>query len=219
MNGYPLTIEWTMTILTLIIFWACAIVFWIKSKGSELKAQKMFFIGLIGFFICWGLMRVFFLVSNIYEGIDLFLYSTYWRIASSIGILALLCILIVMESYLVKSKYIFSIITIIGLILAIFLPLEPEKITGARLATYIFLPAGGISILGLYLYLYIKLTGKARHETGFITTGIALIFLGYLVSIEFVQTFIPLEIINILSPVLMIAGALLFTIIYYRKEQ
>ncbi|MHA1752529.1 MAG: hypothetical protein ACTSYZ_09180 [Candidatus Helarchaeota archaeon] len=201
-----------------IVFWVCAIVFWAKSKKSELKSQKRFFIGISFFFIFWGIMRIMFIFSNYYYEIDLSLYSFYWKIASTIGIGGLLSILIVLEIYMVKSKFIFSIITFIGLLLAIILPINGTEISGARLATYIFLPTGALSILGLYIYLYIKLSGRARHETGIIAWGLTLIFLGYTLTIELIKHIFNTELISPIASVVMICGALLYTTMYYFKK-
>lgn len=208
-----------LTILSMIIFWICAVLFWIKSRKSELKSQKLFFIGVSGFFILWGIMRIAFTIANYYFEIDLGLYEILWKIAAGIGIAAILCILLVMETYMVKSKYIFSIITLIGLVLSLALPVEGKEISGGRLAAYIFLPIGAVSILFLYLYLYIKLTGKTRHVTGVITGGLTLIFLGYILNIELIKNlFGNPGVMDIIASIVMISGGLIYTIMYYMKE-
>ncbi|MHA1268198.1 MAG: hypothetical protein ACTSPY_00305 [Candidatus Helarchaeota archaeon] len=200
------------------IFWLCAILFWIKYRKIEMKSQKRFFLGISSFFILWGIMRLVFTASNYYKGIDEFLFSTYWRIASGIGIAGILSILLVIETYMVKSKYIFSIITLVGLVLAMVLPIEGTEIKGARLATYVTLPVGALSILGLYLYLYIKLSGRSRHETGIITGGIALIFFGYILNIELFKQLFGAEIVDPLASIIMIIGALIYSLMYFRKK-
>ena len=219
MQDIYLIINWLFVFINIIIFWICAILFLIKSKRSELNSQKIFFIGVSAFFIFWGFMRLVFEFSNYYIEIDLNLYSTLWKVASSLGIAAILSIIIVMETYMVKSKYVFSIITLLGLILCIILPIYGHEISGARLAAYIFLPAGGLSIIALYLYLYIKLSGRARHTTGFIAAGLTLIFLGYLLNIELIKQLITIDIMGIITSIIMICGGLLYTILYYKKSE
>ncbi|MHA1229956.1 MAG: hypothetical protein ACTSRP_00095 [Candidatus Helarchaeota archaeon] len=207
-----------LIICNVAVFWACAVVFIFKLKTYELKSQKRFFLGLALFFIFWGLMKICFTISNYYKNIDLIYYSIYWKIAASLGICGLLSIILVLETYMVKSKYFFSIITLIGLVLAMTLPISGTEITGARLASYIFLPLGAISIILLYLYLYVKLTGKLRHETGLILWGILLIFLGYSVNIELIKKYFDPILLDHISSIMMICGALLYTLMYYRKK-
>lgn len=213
------TINLILIIVNIIAFCIFAVMFWKKSTQAELKSKKRFYIGVGAFFIFWAMMRIVFTISNNLLEEDYISYGITWKIASVLGIAALLSILIVMETYMVKSKYIFSTITLIGLVLSIVLPIEGREITGARLAAYITLPIGAISILLLYLYLYIKLPGGTRHRTGFITTGLALIFLGYILNVELMKQLISVEfVMDIIATVVMLLGGFLYTVLYYKQE-
>jgi len=212
------SLDQILSIIAAIIFWICSFLFSIKAKIVEDKSNKKFFIGVSIFFLFWGIMRIFFLIAYMYLNIDLIIYSLWWKIASISGIISILAILLVMETYLVKSRYIFSIITIIGLILVIILPIYGTEISYARLASYIFFPAGGFSIVILYLYLFFKVPGKDKRTIGLIALGIIMIFTGYTLSVELVKKFFEREFMDIISTIIMIIGGLLYTLVYYLKK-
>ncbi|MHA1650737.1 MAG: hypothetical protein ACTSYB_11130 [Candidatus Helarchaeota archaeon] len=216
MQELELLLDNIFQILHIIIFIICSIILFIKSRRLELSEQKKFFIGLAGFALGWSLTHLTFLFVNIMPEEDP-LFAVLWKIAACIGILALLSIILVIERYAVKSKYVFSIITLIGLILVIVLPIYGREISGARLASYIFLPIGASSIVFLYLYLIIKLTGEPRRETIYVFIGILLIFFGYALGTELLSgVYIPYRFV--INSLLMICGGILVTIVYNKRE-
>lgn len=191
--------------MLIITFGGCTALILIKTIKIRDSDQAWFFLGLFGFFLGWCLVLILYFFSD--------------KAAYIVGIAGLLSILFVIEKYAVKSKYIFSIITLIGLVLVIILPLPATEISGARLASYIFLPAGGVSILVLYLYLITKVSGDLRRETIFVFLGFFLIFGGYALDIqlfESVRAMLPFW--DIMNSLLMLCGGLLLAITYYRRE-
>ena len=83
--------------------------------------------------------------------------------------------------------------------------------------TYIFTPAGVLSVIALYGYLTRKLTGEARRETTIILIGFIILIVGHVLSIELFKNMFYTWIGFVYTP-LMIAGSLIFTITYYRQE-
>ena len=164
-------------------------------------------------------MEFFFLISPPYA-VDPNLHTLTWKAAYIAGIAALLSILIVIEKYAVtKSKFIFSILVLIGLVLVVVLPLHPTEISGARLTSYIFLPAGGLSILVLYVYLITKLSGDARRETGLIFMGFFLIFGGYSLDSQLFESIASLFVFwDIMCSLLMLCGGVILALTYYRRK-
>lgn len=220
-------LEWIFEIISMIVFEVCSIFFFIKSRRAEMKSQKWFFGGLGLFFVFWGLKSIIFLFTDFigqyivvtFDPISIF-YSISWKMGTGIGIAGLLSVILVLETYSVKSKYVFSIITIVGLILALVLPIfGSETLWPARVASYVFLPWGALSIIGLYTYLSNKLTGDVKRETILILVGFILICLGYVLSVELIKQSLPFqEIMQFIYPIVQIVGSLMFTIVYFRKE-
>lgn len=203
-----------------IIFIICGVLFLIKSIKVDDASQKRFFLGFFGFFILWGTMKVIFYVADYYLLIlsDLFTFALYWKIAASLGIAGLLLIIVNLEAFVIKNtKYVFSIIGLGGLILAIALPIVGNEITWGRLATYIMLPIAVCSIIGLYAHSYINLDGSMKHETGTILFGFALMCIGYVFTTELANSLIP-YVMGTVGSITMIIGGLIFTLMYYRRE-
>ncbi len=217
MNGIVWDIDTIFRIILIIVFIACGIVLLLKARSLEMLEQRRFLLGLCAFSIGWSIMNTIFLFAETYPDTDP-LYSTLWKIATIVGISALFSVIIVVEKYTVpKTKFFFSIITIIGLALVIILPIQGTEITGARLAAYIFLPVAAASIFILYLYLIIKLSGKPRQEAVIVFLGMFLIVIGYLLDTELLKSLLPPAFI-ILDSILMICGGITITLIYYRRE-
>ena len=117
-------------ILLIITFVGCSVLILIKTVKLRSSEQKWFFLGLFGFLLGWSLLEFFFLISPPYA-VDPNLHTLTWKAAYIAGIAALLSILIVIEKYAVtKSKFIFSLLALIGLVLVVVLPLHPTEISG-----------------------------------------------------------------------------------------
>ncbi|MBD3230489.1 MAG: hypothetical protein GF329_20080 [Candidatus Lokiarchaeota archaeon] len=190
--------------------------FWyITFKKTETASQKWFSFGVGLFLMGFGFTRIFFLL---YDLIDLGYWTGFglapdlwWKFATISGLGSLLFVLIILEKYMVNTKFILSIIVSIGLVAAIILPVEEGLALDAKLATYIAIPFAVFGILGIYLYLTIKLTGKVRKKSALSFIGIFLAALGHTLA-----TVLGIELIgvdlSILSPILMMIGIIIYSI-------
>ncbi len=212
---YLLNLNIVLQILLIIFFWGYSVLLLIKIKKLDIPEQRGFFVGLFGFFLAWGFLQLMYYLAPPFA-IDPTGYETSYKIAYIFGVIAELSILIVIEKYAVpKTRFIFSIITLIGLVLIIIFPLQGETISGARLISYIFLPIGAVSIMLLYIYLFFKLSGKLRIETGVILLGITLLILGYLFDTNIFSSMPPFW--EPMCSLLMLIGGFIVAFTYYRR--
>ena len=134
-----------------------------------------------------------------------------------IGILAIVFLLIVIETYLVKkTHYILSIVELTGLIIA----LVSTDVEFARLITYITLPIAMGGVIGLYAYLFFKSSGDIRKKAGLSLDGFIIFGIGVILDTNigqnllaswfgFVPGFIPI--------IVMIVGLAIYT--YYNIKE
>ncbi len=163
-----------MRVLKLIASWA---EFWVKvvfaafmlvmgfiflRKGfvdeEEVEGQKYFKFGVAMFALMTGMTRIFFLISD-YQVPDTDMYNLFWKLAAVSSFIALIFIMIVIETYLVKTKYIFSAIGIIGTVIVSVVDISLAQILNFPL----FLLLGG-EVIVLYIYLTVKSSGDLRKK-------------------------------------------------------
>ncbi|MHA1264892.1 MAG: hypothetical protein ACTSRS_06610 [Candidatus Helarchaeota archaeon] len=202
------------------LLWMCVLVFFLygtfflkKYREAE-ETQAKFYFGLALFCICFAFMRISFLLYDLkYYFVE---PEFFWRVAAILGIGAVIFILFVIERYMVKTHYILSLITSIGLVIALIFPVTPI----GRTATYIFTPIGVLGIIGLYVYLIKNSSGIIRMKTFLALLGILIIFIGYILDTNLFQTILPLSIeeIGIITSIIMMFGGLIF-VQGYRMRQ
>ena len=181
-------IEIGAKITTIIFCFIFALYFWNRQRTADVKSARMMFLGQGLFVFCFGLTRITFIISDYFRTDPEFasivieaneaLQLLFWRISNVIGILAIIFLLIVVETYLVKSKYIFTLIATIGLILSSVLP----NIDHARLVTYITLPVALVGVIALYVYLYFKASGEIRFKAGLSLDGFIIFGVGVMLD-------------------------------------
>lgn len=163
-----------------------AIYFWKRRQTAEMKETRRILLGQGLFVFSFGLTRLGFLIADLFSPdvwkespdlvlwVDLDLYFLLWKISTIIGLLAIIFLLLVVESYLVKiSRYIFSIVASICLIIVIFSPTYEF----GRPVTYIAIPIAMAGVIALYAYLFFKSSGELRKKVslsldGFIIFGV-----------------------------------------------
>ena len=150
----------------------------------------MIFLGQGLFMICFGLTRSLFAISDFFTtdeyyknvvlvaGGDQFISDLFWKISTLVGILGIIFLLLVIETYLVKSRYFFTVIATIGLIVAMVSP----DINFSRWATYITLPIAMFGLIVLYFYLLYKGMGVVRKKAGVSVLGLFLLGVGTLLG-------------------------------------
>ncbi len=193
-----------------------------RRRTTELKETRMVFLGQALFVLSFGLTRLLFLIAdyfsedislNLVLWVDKDLYFLIWKISTAIGILAIIFLLIVIESYLVKnSRYFFSIVASIGLIFVLAAP----DIDFGRPVTYITLPIAMGAVISLYAYLYFKSSGVLRRKVQMSLNGFIIFGIGVVADTQIGQSvlnlFVPFD-PTIISVTIMALGLALYT--YY----
>jgi hypothetical protein len=208
-------IEVYLVMVNVIILFIFAGIFWYKMyKESEIASQKWYQFGIGLFLLCFGFTRIFFTLSDlVFKGYWIGFglgWEIYWKFAAISGIGSLLFVLIVLEKYMVKTKFVLSAIVLAGLIAAIILPLEEGLAFDARFATYITSPIAALGILGIYLYLTIKATGSVRKKSALAFIGILIALLGFTINTVLGKELIGVD-LGILATILMIIGIVVFS--------
>ncbi|HUX99828.1 MAG TPA: hypothetical protein VMV49_09760 [Candidatus Deferrimicrobium sp.] len=161
--------------------------FWKRRQKAEMKSTRMIFLSQGLFVLCFGITRLIFLASDyfspyvdislvIYQ--DEALYFTLWKISTLIGILAIIFLLVVIETYLVKSRYILTGTASVGLIVAL-LSMDQDF---SRLVTYVTLPIAMFGVIFLYAYLFFKGSGDIRKKAGLSLDGFIIFGIGVILD-------------------------------------
>ncbi|MHA1650813.1 MAG: hypothetical protein ACTSYB_11515 [Candidatus Helarchaeota archaeon] len=198
--------------------------FWNHRRNADLKSTRMVLLGQGLFVLCFGMTRLLFLAADYFspelpEDVVLFvdesLFFLLWKISALVGILAIIFLLLVVETYLVKSRYIFSIIAASGLIIA----LVSQDVNFSRWTTYITMPLALLGVVILYFYLFFKSSGEIRRRAIMSILGLLIFGLRVLLDttagkatltqiLGFFPAFIPLFI--------MVGGLAIYT--YYNVK-
>ena len=181
----------------------------------EAVSKKKYFMGLTLFFISHSTCRLFFMLDDyIYEETGIQIFTI---IASFLGVLSLVFIVIVIETVIFKkSKYIFSMIGVVGLF---FDALDIIFLTNNRYWVQISINLClAVFIVLIYISHIFLSTGIIRRHFTVFTIGIILFSLGELGSINQVYSLFPLALI--LAPIFMLAGliVLFYSVVRYYKE-
>ncbi|MHA1893240.1 MAG: hypothetical protein ACTSX4_01940 [Candidatus Helarchaeota archaeon] len=197
------TILW---ILTISILFGLSIVFISKSIKNE-GVQRKVFIGYATFMIAYGCTRLFFLIGtlNIQDQNTLNFFHQAGYIT---GYVSAILIFFVLEKYsLLNTKFIFTTVSIVSLIVAILLPYHFRQYF-----SYVTLPILIISIILMYISIGIKTSGEVRTYavgTGF---SVFIILSAMILDTDFVR---ELGMIQEVAPILMIIACILF--VYFQR--
>ncbi|MHA1309773.1 MAG: hypothetical protein ACTSWR_10305 [Candidatus Helarchaeota archaeon] len=211
--GSPRNIIIIIMILILIVF--CILFFYKGLKDDDNNIKKINY-GYGIFIFGYALTRIFFLFSDYERFLNGLtnLHYMYVSIAYTISMFALLVISLVIERYLVKFKYIFVISSAIALLFSIIslFALEIQSIT--QIIMYIAAGIVLLGIIGMYIYLVIKLSGKYRRRALGALFGFLLIAIGLILDIRVLEdifgTLDPVR--QIVSPISMLIGFIIFGI-------
>jgi hypothetical protein len=209
---YYFEIDEILWIVSIALLFSLFIIFLLKTRKLESKSQKRVYLGYGLFSLLYGFTRVFFILAdlcgNAFEGCQYY----YLILGYLSGTFGMIIIIIIMETYLLKSKKIFTGITIVlfCIILATFLLFPTEE--GRSLAltmTYILLPIVVLTISVSYLYLAIKSSGSSRKKAIGALVSIVLIIVGHVLNTTFYNSVFP-DTPLIIGPIIMIGGIILF---------
>ena len=144
--------------------------------GEAEGGEKYFKIGIGTFAVFSSLTRIFFLITDFnVEGSDIF--NLFWKLATASSFIAMIFIELVIETYLVKSRYVFTAISIIGTILIIVLDIPLAR----QLLLPVFLLIG-LELFILYLYVSIKSPGTIRRRSLLMIMGLFIFMVGILLD-------------------------------------
>jgi len=129
-----------------------------KIKEDETKGQRFFSLGIAMLAFMSGLTRIFFVISDFYAEYT-GTWNLLWRMATGSSFIAVIFIALVIETYLVKTKYLCSCIGIVGTIIIIFVNVDLARTLMAPIYLII-----GAEIVLLYLYVAYKSPGTLRTK-------------------------------------------------------
>ncbi len=190
-----------------------------RQKEKE-STQRSIMLGYTLFLFAYALTRTFFVLSDIEiwntGNPETYLNNVYVGIAYSLGILGAFFIIYLLERFFIHSKFIFTVLAIMILIVSIIsiFSLIPSNIP--QLIVTIALPGFFLVILLLYLYVAIKSPGDARRRALGIVAGILIIMIGLLFGSSLMGNILdPLGLYTIrilVEPFIVIAGGAVFTL-------
>ncbi len=194
----------------------------INAKKTEIEISPFLGVGLFGFFygithICWtfydyNIYEYGFAIVNNQNILDIYKTAI---IAAFCGIITLVFI---SEKILGKTKYIFTIFSIISCIYSIFFLFKIDQI---RLVAYISMPICAIIVIIACIYtIFFKTKGFVRKRFVFAFLGLVGFFVFYLVETEVVMSLLGLsrEIGSIISTTGSIGSFILWASIFLSFE-
>jgi hypothetical protein len=194
-----------LSIVLWLIFFGFSVIFGIlmirKGLGPDLeRSQREYYIAMAIFIFVHLVARIFYFYYDFIDINDLF-----WDLGATIGLLGILFVLYAIErNIFTRSKFIFTITTLIFIILLNVLPdyIKPYLQTIIVSMIGIFLPL-------IYVYVGIKSHGNIRKNSLLIAVGILIFLIGQTAhSATFFST--AVFIYFIASPVCMIVGGFIF---------
>ncbi|MHA1377155.1 MAG: hypothetical protein ACTSRG_02120 [Candidatus Helarchaeota archaeon] len=187
-------------IVLIIVLCIGGVIFLIKAlKKAEISSQKYLYLGIALFGFSFALTRYFFIVTD-FLGESNPGYLFYWRLAFITTLIALLFLEIVIETYLVKTYYIFSILCAIGIFSLFILDLN-----AARILSYILTSILMVNIVAIYIYVGKSSEGEPRTKAFLSCLGILLLAFGVVVDGTFAASLLGFD-AGIIGAIIMIFG-------------
>lgn len=194
------------------LLFGCFCLFLIKSIKLEMKSQKRVFLGYGLFLLLYGFTRLFFLIAKIYGDLYLIEEKDFYLIwGYLVGLLGVIIIIYIMETYLLKTKKILTTITIILSLINIVALMGLTTKDFALNMIYILLPSVIVAVCISYIYLIFKSTGSSRRKATWALIGIVTIFIGHIIYTHIFRSFIE-EFPFYISPIIIMIGVLIFTV-------
>ena len=209
--GYYEGISLILWIVATVLMISSTIIFMIKAIKIQEKSAKSMFIAYGLFYIFFGLTRILYIEAVYILG----MYDFFTTLGYITQILALIFIIYVLETQIVKStKFFFLIITIVAFVIALISLVGVTSIRRYFALTLLFIlvPISASVIMILYLYVIIKSIGGIRKKAIGLFIGSLMMFASQVMDSEmFISAtfpFVPLEI----TPIIMIIGVIIFTL-------
>lgn len=184
-------ISFILILIILIEYLSFGVLFLVKSRQKETSSPKRFYFGIATFSMSYGLMTFFFFISDsvktgtlpaIFTGFATFDFGIWWKVAAFFGILGFTAILFVLELDVIKTKFILTIMAIVGSVFAMILPVSESLAIDARFIITITIPYGACAVLGIYSYLIYKSHSEIRKKSIGSLVGILIVFIGFAIN-------------------------------------
>nr|MDO8108929.1 hypothetical protein [Candidatus Sigynarchaeota archaeon] len=207
-----------------IVFFFFSMIILLKKKEEELETARKIKMGYAFFMFFYSFCRIFFIVAVKYpdeawnaNSYDFFVVCGYF-----FSSLAFMCIIIVIEKYLItKTHHLFSILACAMVVLYSLCLLGIFGIDSQDLAltlSYVSSPVLTAVIVIMYIYLAVKGTADLRKKALLILFGIALIGIGAIIdgekivinAVGWFSSIIQLDMFYSIAPMIMIVGVLIF---------
>lgn len=172
-----------------------------RAAKLEKSGRKFFFLGIAVFGYLFGLTRALFLYTDLP---DVGRSNPLWRVGWVLSLLSIAAIVVVIETYIMKTKYVFTVVAIIGVVLTILLQPDQLKLINAAVSGILL-----ADVLAAYTYVAIKSEGTPRTRAIKSFLGISLIAVGLLIDGFSQDFFIGLD-ISVIGVSLMIVGLILY---------
>ena len=182
------------------------LLFFRASRKVEIESRKNVLLGYGMFCLLFGLTRFFFYVRDWCGDF----HNTIIVLGYGTGILGLICVIFILETYLIKTKKVLTLITVICFIIMIFALMGLTTRDVALTMIYILSPAALIAAVIAYIYFIVNSTGCSRKKAIGALLGVLLIFLGHFMDSNVFTGIFP-DIPSVISPIVMIVGVFFFT--------
>ena len=217
-NSFLLREIFNVCLISALILFAAFLFFKMREKEPG-SAQRKIYLGYCLFLLSYACTRVFFVFSDIEvystESAGTLLNTVYVGIAYSFGIFGALWLILMLERFLLHTRYIFTVIGIIMLILSLLSIFIMALNAVIQFAITITLPAFFLLVVLLYLYITVKSAGEARKRSLGIIIGLVIMMVGFLFGSSVIGAYldpIGLYVARILiEPFIVIAGSAVFT--------
>jgi len=172
-------------------------------KQKEIKMKQSFYKGIALFYLLYGISKFFHYYGEVIMGFNHPSYPIIWKFGTVPTFIAFTSLIYVVEKFTVKTKYIFTISTIIVDICTLFFPYDY-----ALYVSYFGSPFAAFYLLGIYIYLGFKVPG-IRKASFFKFIALLIYFVGFGLNIKVLQEMVGFK-IRVIGNILLIIGGYLY---------
>ena len=160
------------------VFLICMGLLAIRKSSQKEQEYRYLLVGIAVFAFLSSLTRIFFLITD-FQIEPSGMYDLFWKLAAIASLTGLILIAILIETYFVKTRYIFTGIAALGVIVIIF-----ADITLARQLMMPFYLIMGVEIFSLYAYVALKSPGMVRKKALLMILSLGIFTLGIILDAE-----------------------------------
>jgi len=182
------------------------VLFLIASKKEDLESRSRVYLGYGLFTLFFGLTRFLFVFADFTGD----LHDSIMVVGYLMAILGILVVVYILETYLLKTKRILTIITSILFVLILISVMGLTSRDDALMMIYILIPAALIATVISFIYFIKNSSGASRKKATGALLGIFLMFFGHLMDSNLFNNYIA-DLPNIISPIVLIFGVIFFT--------